>query len=108
MVRLKKEGKKQEITCLLKQKGPIDLLIHLLAKWISMRTVSGNPRYLEECRRGARFFKNTLQQLGAKSQLVSGYFFLHRCCSSKLLKDSWCNRKKPLDFMPSFLPTLPS
>lgn len=35
-----------------------------------MRTVSGSPQHLEECRRGAKFFKNVLQQLGAASQLV--------------------------------------
>lgn len=45
--------------------------MHVLSKWVSIRTVSGNPKYLEECRRGARFFKNILQQLGANSQLVS-------------------------------------
>lgn len=49
-----------------------DLLMHVLSKWVSIRTVSGNPKYLEECRRGARFFKNILQQLGANSQLIPG------------------------------------
>lgn len=44
--------------------------MHVLKKWVSIRTVSGNPQFLEECRRGAKFFKNILQQLGAKSQLV--------------------------------------
>lgn len=48
----------------------VDVLMYVLEKWVSIRTVSGNPQYLEECRRGARFFKNILQQLGAKSQLV--------------------------------------
>lgn len=48
----------------------IDIMIYVLKKWVSMRTVSGNPQYLEECRRGAKFFKNILQQLGATSQLV--------------------------------------
>lgn len=45
--------------------------MYVLEKWVSIRTVSGNPQYIEECRRGARFFKNILQQLGAKSQLVN-------------------------------------
>ncbi|KAI7877892.1 uncharacterized protein EV154DRAFT_545778 [Mucor mucedo] len=49
-----------------------DLLLYVLEKWVAIRTVSGNPQYLEECRRGARFFKNILQQLGAKSQLIPG------------------------------------
>lgn len=44
--------------------------MYVLERWISIRTVSGNPQYFEECRRGARFFKNILQQLGAQSQLV--------------------------------------
>lgn len=48
----------------------LDVLMYVLEKWVSIRTVSGNPQYLEECRKGARFFKNILQQLGAKSQLV--------------------------------------
>lgn len=50
----------------------IDVLLYVLEKWVSIRTVSGNPQYLEECRRGGRFFKNILQQLGAKSQLIPG------------------------------------
>ncbi|GAA5816262.1 hypothetical protein MFLAVUS_009788 [Mucor flavus] len=49
-----------------------DLLMYVLERWISIRTVSGNPQYFEECRRGARFFKNILQQLGAQSQLIPG------------------------------------
>lgn len=36
-----------------------------------MRTVSGNVKYMEECRRGARFLKNILQQLGAVSRMVT-------------------------------------
>ncbi|GAA5805297.1 hypothetical protein HPULCUR_010812 [Helicostylum pulchrum] len=49
-----------------------DLLMYVLERWVSIRTVSGNPQYFEECRRGARFFKNILQQLGAHSQLIPG------------------------------------
>ncbi|KAI8379206.1 WD40-repeat-containing domain protein [Radiomyces spectabilis] len=47
-------------------------LLYVLEKWIAMRTVSGNPEYLEECRRGARFLKNVLQQLGAVSRMIPG------------------------------------
>jgi di- and tripeptidase len=47
-----------------------DTMLYVLEKWIAMRTVSGNPKYMEECRRGARFLKNILQQLGAVSRMV--------------------------------------
>lgn len=46
-------------------------MLYVLEKWVAMRTVSGNPKYMEECRRGARFLKNILQQLGAVSRMVS-------------------------------------
>ncbi|KAF7729747.1 hypothetical protein EC973_003825 [Apophysomyces ossiformis] len=49
-----------------------DTLLYVLEKWIAMRTVSGNPKYMEECRRGARFLKNVLQQLGAVSRMIPG------------------------------------
>lgn len=49
----------------------LDLLLHILEKWISIRTISGQPHYLEECRRGAKYIKNVMQQLGATSQLVT-------------------------------------
>lgn len=45
-------------------------MLYCLEKWIAMRTVSGNVKYMEECRRGARFLKNILQQLGAVSRMV--------------------------------------
>lgn len=48
-----------------------DTMLYALEKWIAMRTVSGTPKYLEECRRGARFLKNILQQLGAVSRMVT-------------------------------------
>ncbi|CEP18781.1 hypothetical protein [Parasitella parasitica] len=47
-------------------------MLYVLEKWIAMRTVSGNPEYMEECRRGARFLKNILQQLGAVSRMIPG------------------------------------
>lgn len=50
-----------------------DTMLYVLEKWIAMRTVSGNPKYMEECRRGARFLKNILQQLGAVSRMVRNY-----------------------------------
>lgn len=51
----------------------LDTMLYVLEKWIAMRTVSGNPKYMEECRRGARFLKNILRQLGAVSRMVSRY-----------------------------------
>lgn len=50
-----------------------DTLLYVLDKWIAMRTVSGALKHMEECRRGARFLKNILQQLGAESRMVKGY-----------------------------------
>ncbi|KAI7864320.1 hypothetical protein BDF14DRAFT_1835199 [Spinellus fusiger] len=49
-----------------------DAFIYVLEKWIGMRTVGGNPKYMEECRRGARFLKSVLQQLGAVSRMIPG------------------------------------
>ncbi|KAI8977252.1 WD40-repeat-containing domain protein [Mycotypha africana] len=49
-----------------------DTMLYVLEKWIAMRTVSGDPRYMEECRRGARFLKNVFQQLGAVSRMIPG------------------------------------
>ncbi|RUP44419.1 hypothetical protein BC936DRAFT_149478 [Jimgerdemannia flammicorona] len=47
-----------------------DVLVYALEKWIAMRTISGQPKYLDECRRGAKFLKNVLKQLGAESVMV--------------------------------------
>lgn len=47
-------------------------MLYALEKWISMPTVSGVPAQLEECRRGAKFLKAVLQQLGAESRLIPG------------------------------------
>lgn len=47
-------------------------MMYVLDKWIAMRTISGLPNYMEECRRGARFLKNVLQQLGAVSRMIPG------------------------------------
>lgn len=69
-------------------------MLYVLEKWIAMRTVSGNPKYMEECRRGARFLKNILQQLGAVSRMVS-FFFIFLFTVNKLKRidvDSWCLR----------------
>ncbi|KAI9321641.1 hypothetical protein BX666DRAFT_2017500 [Dichotomocladium elegans] len=49
-----------------------DIMLYILDKWVSTRTVSGNGKYMEECRRGARFLKNVLQQLGATSRMIPG------------------------------------
>ena len=48
----------------------IDLMIYALSKWISLQTVSGNSKYLEECLRGAKYLKSIMEQLGASSFLV--------------------------------------
>ncbi|OAD72119.1 hypothetical protein PHYBLDRAFT_96544, partial [Phycomyces blakesleeanus NRRL 1555(-)] len=50
----------------------LDTFLYVLEKWVAMRTVGGNPKYMEECRRGARFLKNVLQQLGAVSRMIPG------------------------------------
>ncbi|ORY01300.1 Zn-dependent exopeptidase [Basidiobolus meristosporus CBS 931.73] len=47
-----------------------DIMLYALEKWISMRTVSGNIRFGEECRRGAKFLKSILNQLGAHAQII--------------------------------------
>ncbi|KAF9916813.1 hypothetical protein BX616_002734 [Lobosporangium transversale] len=49
-----------------------DVMLYALEKWIAMPTVSGIPSQLEECRRGAKFLKAVLQQLGAESRLIPG------------------------------------
>ncbi|CAO3673109.1 unnamed protein product, partial [Umbelopsis vinacea] len=49
-----------------------DLLLYALEQWISLPTVSGDPKYLDECRQGARFFKSVLKQLGADSRMIPG------------------------------------
>ena len=48
----------------------IDLMIYALSKWISLQTISGNSKYLEECLRGAKYLKSIMEQLGASSSLV--------------------------------------
>ncbi|KAK9764746.1 hypothetical protein K7432_007509 [Basidiobolus ranarum] len=47
-----------------------DIMLYALEKWIAMRTVSGNIRFGEECRRGAKFLKSVLNQLGAEAQII--------------------------------------
>ncbi|KAG0256504.1 hypothetical protein BG011_004473 [Mortierella polycephala] len=47
-------------------------MLYALEKWIAMPTVSGVPAQLEECRRGAKFLKAVLHQLGAESWLIPG------------------------------------
>ncbi|KAI8882093.1 Zn-dependent exopeptidase [Backusella circina FSU 941] len=49
-----------------------DMFLHILEILVSIKTLSNQPRHLEECRRGARFIKTVFQQLGAKSQLIPG------------------------------------
>ncbi|CAO3692343.1 unnamed protein product [Umbelopsis ramanniana] len=49
-----------------------DVLLYALEQWISLPTVSGDPKYLDECRQGARFLKSVLKQLGADSRMIPG------------------------------------
>ncbi|CAO3678442.1 unnamed protein product [Rhizopus stolonifer] len=63
---------RRSTTSALQNTSASDTMLHVLEKWISIRTVSGSQRYMEECRRGARFLKNVLQQLGAVSRMIPG------------------------------------
>ncbi|CAG8475440.1 4994_t:CDS:10 [Funneliformis caledonium] len=47
-----------------------DVMRYALSKWISLQTVSGNSKFLEECFRGAKFLKSIFEQLGADSSLI--------------------------------------
>ncbi|KAG0229936.1 hypothetical protein BGW41_002833 [Actinomortierella wolfii] len=49
-----------------------DSMHRALSEWISIPTVSGVPSRLEDCRRGAKFLKDTLLQLGAEAKLIPG------------------------------------
>lgn len=49
-----------------------DLLLYVLEQWISLPTVSGDPKYFDECRQGARFLKSVFKQLGADSRMIPG------------------------------------
>ncbi|KAG1226404.1 hypothetical protein G6F35_002934 [Rhizopus arrhizus] len=49
-----------------------DTMLFVLKEWIAIQTISGTPDYVEECRRGARFLKNVLRQLGAVSRMIPG------------------------------------
>lgn len=46
------------------------MMLYALSKWISLQTVSGQPKYLEECLRGAKYLKGILEQLGAAESLL--------------------------------------
>ncbi|KAL7747188.1 hypothetical protein RI367_007399 [Sorochytrium milnesiophthora] len=49
-----------------------DMLLFALRNFVRCRTISGSPRYSEECRAGARYIRSVLAQLGAQAQLVPG------------------------------------
>ncbi|KAF9158078.1 hypothetical protein DFQ26_008012 [Actinomortierella ambigua] len=49
-----------------------DSMHRALSEWIAIPTVSGVPARLEDCRRGAKFLKDTLLQLGAEAKLIPG------------------------------------
>lgn len=47
-----------------------DQMLSALGKLISFRTVSGDPSYTEECRRGASYLKSLFKRFGAETQLL--------------------------------------
>ncbi|CAG8791800.1 28810_t:CDS:2, partial [Racocetra persica] len=49
-----------------------DVMLYALSKLVSLRTVSGNDKYLEECFRGAKLLKSIFEQLGAEAFLLPG------------------------------------
>ncbi|CAG8525543.1 4253_t:CDS:10 [Racocetra fulgida] len=52
--------------------GAQDVMLYALSKLVSLRTVSGNDKYLEECFRGAKLLKSIFEQLGAEAFLLPG------------------------------------
>jgi di- and tripeptidase len=50
----------------------LDGFIKLLNKFVSIPTISGNPKFQQDCMRGARFLKNLFLTLGAESKLIHG------------------------------------
>ncbi|KAI5807338.1 hypothetical protein DFH27DRAFT_315009 [Peziza echinospora] len=51
-------------------KSQNDELLSSLGKLVSFRTVSNNPLYLEECRRGATYLKSLFKRFGASATLL--------------------------------------
>ncbi|KAJ1657318.1 hypothetical protein IWQ61_003260 [Dispira simplex] len=49
---------------------PRHALLTTLEKWISYPSISGSPQHQHDCRRAARYLKNTLEHLGAESCLL--------------------------------------
>lgn len=47
-----------------------DIFFRSLAKLVSLRTIPGCSQHTEECRRGATFLKNLLNQLGATDAIL--------------------------------------
>ncbi|KAI5778432.1 hypothetical protein EDC01DRAFT_731807 [Geopyxis carbonaria] len=47
-----------------------DQLLSSLSKLVSFRTVSSNPQYLEDCRRGATYLKTLFKRFGAVATLL--------------------------------------
>ncbi|KAF8453325.1 hypothetical protein BGX38DRAFT_1178001 [Terfezia claveryi] len=52
-------------------KSQNDQLLSALGKLVSFRTVSNNPLYLEECRRGATYLKSLFKRFGATATLLT-------------------------------------
>lgn len=49
---------------------PVDALLSALGKFVGFRTVSGNPAYAEDCRRGAAYLKSLFKRFGARTELL--------------------------------------
>ncbi|KAJ1970564.1 hypothetical protein H4R35_005791 [Dimargaris xerosporica] len=49
-------------------------MLATLERWVTYPSISGNPRYQQDCRRAARFLKTLMEQLGAESYLVPGAY----------------------------------
>jgi di- and tripeptidase len=48
----------------------LDALLSALGKLVGFRTVSGNPTYTEDCRRGAAYLKSLFKRFGARTELL--------------------------------------
>ncbi|OZJ03237.1 hypothetical protein BZG36_03438 [Bifiguratus adelaidae] len=49
-----------------------DLLLYALERWVAIPSISGNPKYLDDCLASAKFLRNIFKQLGADAVLIPG------------------------------------
>ncbi|RHZ75258.1 hypothetical protein Glove_216g180 [Diversispora epigaea] len=54
----------------IEEESTTDMMLYALSKWISLQTVSGKLKYLEECLRGAKYLKSIFEQLGAAESFL--------------------------------------